>query len=285
MSETTHPAAEGGNSGRFLIEIAYPNYHVLEVGLRLSHAEKVSQILYFRDVTHETEVDRMKSEFLSTAAHELRTPMASIYGFAELLLQQEFDEDMRRDLLETIYRQSEVMATIINELLDLARIEARRGKDFVLEDVLLSELASEAAMGYKIPADREPPVIEPPKQLPLVRADRKKLQQVIVNLISNAYKYSPNGGEVSIRFVDQGLIDTGMIGIRVRDQGIGMTPEQSARIFERFYRADTSGKIPGSGLGMSIVQEIVNLHHGRIDVDSSLGQGTSVTVWLPTVTA
>jgi signal transduction histidine kinase len=247
----------------------------------MGNTETVSKILYFRDVTREKELERMKSEFLSTAAHELRTPMASIYGFAEVLLGEEFDVDTRRELLTIIYTQSELMSSILNELLDLARIEARRGKDFVIEEVNLLEVAASTVAGFKVPDQREPPQSVVPVTAFFVNADRSKLRQALSNLISNAYKYSPNGGSVTIRYRKDMESKPPMIGIEVQDEGIGMTPEQVLRVCERFYRADTSGKIPGTGLGMSIVKEIVEFLHGRIDIKSALHQGTTVTIWLP----
>ncbi|MCF8160177.1 MAG: HAMP domain-containing protein [Polaromonas sp.] len=264
-----------------LIELAGPGNRALEVGIRLSQAESVSQILYLRDVTHETEVDRMKSEFLSTAAHELRTPMASIYGYCELLLMRDFDEDERKEMLSTIFRQSELMASIINELLDLARIEARRGKDFVVERLSLQALVGEAVAGYKLPEGREAPQIQAPDETLLVRADRKKIQQALINVLSNAYKYSPRGGAISLSFLQEVHHSVGRFGIEVRDHGIGMRPEETARVFERFYRADSTGKIPGTGLGMSIVREIIEIHGGEVSLESKLGEGTTVTLWLP----
>ena len=262
-----------------LIELAAPGNRVLEVGLRLSQAGNVSQILYLRDVTHETEVDRMKSEFLSTAAHELRTPMATIYGYCELLLARDFDPDERHEILNTIFRQSELMASIINELLDLARIEARRGKDFVIERLALQDIVAEAVAGYKLAAGREPPRIER-VELPLhVNADRNKMQQAVLNVLSNAYKYSPGGGSVRLAFRHDPA--THRIGIEVCDAGIGMAPDQVQRVCERFYRADTTGKIPGTGLGMSIVKEIIEIHGGEVTIDSAVGVGTTVTLWLP----
>ena len=267
---------------RQLFELAAPASRVIEVLIRMSEAATVSQILYFRDVTHETEVDRMKSEFLSTAAHELRTPMASIYGYVELLRMREFDAPKRNQLLETVSRQSELMSSIINELLDLARIESRRGKDFVLEQVALQEVLAEVVAGYKPPAERLPPHL-PSSQAPLwVQIDRKKLQQALLNILSNAYKYSPQGGTVQLRYCHAHTEGQGpQVGVQVQDQGIGMTPEQIQRVCERFYRADASGQIPGTGLGMSIVKEIVELSGGHLEIDSSLGQGTTVTLWLP----
>ena len=267
------------------IELSDPGGRVLEVRLRVSDAETVSQILCFRDVTHETEVDRMKSEFLSTAAHELRTPMASIYGFAEVLLMQEHDEETRRELLGIIYRQSELMAKVINELLDIARIEARRGKDFIFELADPSQLVAASVSGYKVPEGRTPPVVRPCAGPCRVRADRNKMQQAITNLLSNAYKYSPAGGEVGIELVNDADTDRSRLGIVVRDQGIGMTPAQLSRVCERFYRADTSGKILGTGLGMSIVKEIVELHGGELSLASNVGAGTTATIWLPRAVA
>lgn len=270
---------------RQLIELATAGKRVLEVGLRQSDAETVSQILYFRDVTHETEVDRLKSEFLSTAAHELRTPMACIYGFAELMVHEEFPEEERREFLTAIHRQSQLMIAIVNELLDLARIEARRGKDFKLEMLDVRELLQYVLANFKAPDDRPPPLGPQSAAAFPVRADRNKLTQAIGNVLSNAYKYSPAGGEVVIDLLTAADEPAApRIGIRITDHGIGMTPAQLARVCERFYRADNSGKIPGTGLGMSIVKEIVELHGGSVELASEPGRGTSVILWLPAVT-
>jgi signal transduction histidine kinase len=254
---------------------------VLEVGIRLSQAENVSQILYLRDVTHETEVDRMKSEFLSTAAHELRTPMASIYGYSELLLMSDFDENERKEMLSTIFRQSELMASIINELLDLARIEARRGKDFVLERLALQELVSEAVAGYKLPDGRDAPLVQASSEALLVRVDRKKIQQALLNVLSNAYKYSPRGGAISVSFLQEVHHSVGRFGIEVRDHGIGISPQSLERIFCQFERAEGSEGSAGLGLGLFIADQIVRAHDGRIQVQSEEGQGSQFRVLLP----
>ena len=113
-----------------------------------------------------------------------------------------------------------------------------------------------------------------------VRADSKKLSQALGNVLSNAYKYSPEGGAVAIELIPPEAGGS-RVGIRVSDQGIGMSSAQLSRVFERFYRADASGQIPGTGLGMSIVREIIELHGGEVSVDSTFGAGTQVTLWLP----
>ncbi len=267
---------------RDLFELDSPRHRVVEAGLRLSQAAHVSQVLYLRDVTHETEVDRMKSEFLSTAAHELRTPMTSIYGFVQLLTLRRMDESRTRDLLGTIARQSGLMIEIINQLLDLARIESRRGQDFRREPHALADLVRAVLEGYRLPPGREPAQVQSDLQLPDVIGDGQKLQQALLNIIANAYKYSPAGGPVNIALL-QRCDDDGrnQIGVAVSDTGIGMTAEQLTHVCERFYRADSSGNIPGTGLGMAIVKEIIDLHSGELHLQSQPGAGSTVTLWLP----
>jgi len=274
-------ADAGHRDERELIELALPGRRVLEVGFRSSTSSAVSQILYFRDVTHETEVDQMKSDFLSTAAHELRTPMASIYGFAEVLLTQDLEDDHRKEFTGIIFRQSELMASILNELLDLARIEARKGKDFELVSTDVALIVQETVSDFKLPAGRLAPVITRPTGVWRIMVDRKKTQQAILNVLSNAYKYSRPGDAVEI-FIEP-TTSSNLIAVRTVDQGIGMSAEQVKRVSERFFRADTSGNVPGTGLGMSIVKEIVELHHGNLLVASAPGQGTTVTLQFPVV--
>jgi len=284
LQEPPNTGRGTGHGSRHQIELAAPIHRVLQVALRESAAESVSQILYLRDVTHETEVDRMKSEFLSHAAHELRTPMVSIFGYTELMLHMPFKEEKRKEVLGIIYRQSELMIAIINELLDLVRIEERRGQDFEFQAVDADALTRQVVVDFGVPAGRQSPLM-PAETGPLwVRADRKKLMQAVRNIVSNAYKYSPNGGEVSVSLLQADPDQPGRLGIRVRDQGLGMTPEQVSRVFERFFRADTSGQIPGTGLGMSLVKEIIELHGGTVEVHSEVGQGTEVTLWVPVTT-
>ena len=287
----SHPPGIGESSlpamkrRRQLIELAGPGNHVLELGLRLSQAQTVSQILYFREVTHETEVDRMKSEFLSHAAHELRTPMASIYGYAEILMAQRFSEEEQNEFLGIIHRQCGMMIAIINELLDLARIDDRRGKDFKFSSIDASQLVREVIADFGVPSGQQALVLDTPALACWVRADASKLMQAVRNILSNAYKYSPDGGVVTISVIHAGSDSQTPVGIRVTDHGLGMTSEQAARTCERFYRVDSSGNIPGTGLGMSIVKEIMELHGGQVQIQSQLGAGTSVTLWLTPASA
>ncbi len=270
-----------GTDARHRLELRDPRKAVLELTRRNVTAEGVGHLLYVRDVTHEVEIARLKSEFLSHAAHELRTPMAGIYGFSELLMTQEFDAATRKDLLSGIHAQTERLIDIINELLDLARIEARRGQDFRIETVPLAPLVGDTVAAMNIDPARWPLATDCADNLPVLHADAAKLRQALTNVLANAVKYSPEGGAIEIRCGAHDRDGKHHIGIAVTDHGIGMRPDQVARVGERFYRADTSGMIPGTGLGMAIVKEIVELHGGDFTIDSAVGAGTTVVLWLP----
>ena len=263
------------------IVLETPVHRTVQWSARECSAQAASLVMYFRDVTREAEVDRMKSDFLSTAAHELRTPMASIMGFSELLLARKFNEERTRDMLDTINRQSVRLTHLINELLDLARIESRAGKDFQIQPIALNTLINETLGALMMRGDNRTVTALLPPELPEVCVDAEKLQQALTNILSNAYKYSPAGGEIRLDIVRRESDGHPQIGIRVEDHGIGMTPEQLSHLYERFYRADSSCNIPGTGLGMSLVKEIIELHHGQVEVCSQYGQGTIVTLWLP----
>jgi signal transduction histidine kinase len=273
-------------TARETIELKDLGHRILQVQLRLSESGTVSQILYVRDITHETEVEALKSEFLATAAHELRTPMASIYGFAEVLLTQSTDAESQKEFLGIIYKQSRLMVDILNELLDLARIEARRGKDFQYAEVKLQDLLADLIKAFQCPTGRAPPELEAPAQPITLQADSGKLRQALLNVVSNAYKYSPDGGAVRVTVELVQLADeTQRVAIHISDHGMGMTAEQSSKVFTRFYRADTSGRVPGTGLGMSITKEIIEHHKGSISVISAPGEGAQVSIYLPVHTA
>lgn len=270
---------------RLTIELAHPRDRVLELALHRGSGAGIRQVLHIHDLSHQVAVDRLKSEFVTTAAHELRTPMTSIYGFSELLMMRTPSPERLKEILGRIHRQSQAMMHILNELLDLSRMEARRGKDFVFEQLALGPMLTELVQDFKPADEREPPVLELAPDLAdaEVRVDRAKLLQALRNVLSNAYKYSPDGGEVRV-LVSRTVREAGLgasLDIAVQDRGIGMTAEELSHVTERFYRADKSGAIPGTGLGMAIVKEIVDLMEGRLSLSSVPGEGTRVTLHLP----
>jgi PAS domain S-box-containing protein len=268
---------------RRTVTLKLPHRRVLELALHSGRASSVSKVLHLRDVTRETEVVRLKSDFVAAAAHELRTPMVGIYGYSELLVTREMPPHRQKDLLSKIHRQCEVMVAILNEMLDLSRMEARRGSDFEFAPVPLRGLVEQALSDHCPPPGRGAVLWHPPVDDPLVRADAGKLLRAMRNLLSNAYKYSPAGGDVIVRLVQDR--PTQRVGIAVVDHGIGLTPDQMARVGERFYRADDSGTVLGTGLGMSLVFEIMALHGGTVELTSTPGQGTTATLWLPALQA
>lgn len=276
-----HALAEGAAASPDTLLLARPERRVLARLARRQHTGLVETILFFRDVTRETEVDRMKSEFLTTAAHELRTPMVSVFGFTELLLRREVPEARRRDMLETIHRQASLLIHMVNELLDLARIEARQGKDLRPAACRVGELVEAAVAPLRDQPRGSDIDVWLPDADECLFVDHARTLQALTNVLSNAIKYSPAGGTILLQ-TRRGRVDgRPALGLSVADRGIGMTAAQQARVFERFFRADPSGNIPGTGLGMSIVKEIVELQHGRVDLASEPGRGTTVTLWLP----
>lgn len=272
FSETSQPQ---------ILTLKVPRRTVLQVVGIHSTASSVSRILYLRDITRETEVSQTKSDFLAHAAHELRTPLTSIFGFSELLLHRKLSESTQRDLLERIHRQISWLVDIINELLDLSRIEARQSKDLNIVNIDPSSFVRRVLQDQAGGNTRWPVTLNLSDNTDEVMADEAMLRQALTNILSNARKYSPSGGDIRVAVTP----DAGWrVGITVSDHGMGMTPEQLARYGERFWRADTSGQTPGTGLGVSIVRETMRLLGGSVEVNSQSGQGTSVTLWLPAAT-
>lgn len=254
----------------------------INLSRRETNASKLPVIYFIRDVTEEIASERLKSEFLAIAAHELRGPMSSILGFSEILLNLSPSKEEETEYLGFIHEQTLLLTQIINELLDLARIEAKQGMDFVMTDVFLFDLISETAKAFQPPKGREAVHIKGDKSDLVIRGDYAKLTQVLNNIISNAYKYSPDNSSVDIEILSGTKTNNShKFGFRVTDQGIGMNVEQTRRIFEKFYRANPASETPGTGLGMSIVKEIIDLHKGEIEIDSNVGSGTSITVLFP----
>jgi signal transduction histidine kinase len=205
--------------------------------------------------------------------------MASIYGFSELLLQRRFSEARQTELLEIIYNQASHMTRLINELLDLARIEARGERAFNMKRQPVEPIVRATVAGFLIPSQRAAIHVTCEPDLPQVNADTDKMQQALTNILSNAYKYSPAGGPVELQVRADAQRER--VLITIADRGIGMPEGVSARVFERFYRGDDAAAIRGTGLGMTLVKEIFDHHGGHVEVESRAGKGTRVTLVLP----
>jgi signal transduction histidine kinase len=232
------------------------------------------------------ESNRVKSEFLANVTHELRTPLTSIIGFAELLREAPGGEQQGRTIryAENILISGRILLEIINDLLDLAKIEA--GKvELKLESLRVEELCSTLLDFMRPQADKKGLrlTLEAGTELPIVITDRGKLRQVLFNLLSNAIKFTPEGGSVTTRIARE---RDGMLRLEVADTGPGIAAEHQAIIFEKFRQIDssTTREHPGTGLGLAIARELTTLLGGRIGVTGETGAGSTFWVELPMVT-
>jgi PAS domain S-box-containing protein len=247
----------------------------------------------FRDISAEKaaqrvllEMDQMKNEFISTAAHELNTPISAIMGFTEFLLDPEefggFSADQEHDFLDEIYERGTALSRIIDDLLDISRIESGNPIALDLQETDLDDVLFKAVDLYRTHHHGhlfEVNISDEPDRA-IILVDRLRLIQVLENLLSNAVKYSEEGKEIIVN----GKHGADGYEVKIQDNGIGMTPEQIDRIFDKFYRADASNTaIGGLGLGMSIVRQIVEAHGGSIRVESVVRKGTTVIFNLPAV--
>ncbi len=269
--------------------------------LREEDGELIGALLVLRDITREIESDRLKTEFIGTMSHELRTPMTAIKGFTQLLAMGSIGQinDTQRELLITIQTNAERMIAIINDVLDITKIETG-SIDLELRPLHLAEVFSGVIadlQGLLRDRHHELTVSIPPGLL-LVRADSARLHQILYNILSNAAKYTPCGGQIEISANEAHLSeipeavcervpgDRRYVQINVRDTGVGIAPEEHDRIFERFYRTENPLKVEagGTGLGLSLVKPLVELLGGQIWVQSALNEGSTFSFILPAVT-
>ena len=236
--------------------------------------------LLARDVTEQKELQKRRDAFVSIASHELRTPMTTIMGFSELLLNNDMPEASRREWLERIYQNSRVLSAIVDDMLDVSRIQS--GKLALnMAHLELRDVVDDVLAGLRPENKLHEFLIEIPADTPKVVADREKLDQVFINLLTNAVKYSPHGGPVTISARHEG--DRERVVVEVADRGIGIAPEDREQLFTAFHRirrTETQG-IRGTGLGLSIVSGLVQMMRGEVWVDSELDRGSSFFFSLP----
>ena len=260
------------------IHLARPRKRVL-LRRALKTAFGVYLLLYFKDITARYELDEMKSRFLNTAAHELRTPLTSILGYSQLLLAVDYDSETRRDHLETIARQADRTSEIINEMLDLNRIDNLNGSDFSYDPHDLRAVAEDARHTFHQASERI--VINAPAETLLARIDYTKMVCAIMHLLDNALKFSAADQTVTLSLQRRGDAQNSTLEIIVEDHGIGISSEDLDHLGERFFRVDTSGNLPGAGLGVALIKEITRLHEGTFSIQSAPTEGTRVTLSLP----
>ena len=275
-------AAEGGAVRREL-RLSTPVERVLQVHaapLRLGPDETgVAMVLH--DITALRQLEQVRTEFVANVSHELRTPLTAIQGYLETLLGGAMDDPAHaRRFLEVVFRHTERLGRLLNDLTDLSNIELGRvslhrgpiALAEVVEGTLAIIRAKADAGGVRLEARM-------PADLPAVQADRDRLAQILINLVDNAVKYTPRGGQVAV----EAAAGEGLVEVAVVDTGVGIPPADLPRITERFYRVDRarSRELGGTGLGLAIVKHLVAAHGGTLVIESRPGEGTRVRVTLP----
>ncbi len=283
LEKMLHESLETGKSIKKKIQLSAPDrriflVHVIPTDVDGDNGEVVAIL---KNVTENKKYEEMRSEFVANVSHELRTPLTSIRGFAETLLDGGYEDPANaRKFLLIINKETERLSRLIDDLLRLSKIEQEgfvpNLEAFPIQDLLrlTADIMRSKAAGKNLAI-----ALDAPDILPLVHADPDMIRQVLLNLIDNGINYTPAGGTIRI----SAGIELGHMKIDVQDNGIGIPPENIARLFERFYRVDKarSRELGGTGLGLSIVKHIIEAHKGGLQVESKVGKGSTFSVLLP----
>jgi len=238
-------------------------------------------VMIARDISRESETNRLKTEFVNNISHELKTPLTLIRLYGETLQRKEnLTDKEKKDCYEIITKESERLSHLINNVLDFSRIEmGRKEFDFrkgYLQDVILDTIES-----YRYHLEKKGFVINKDiaENLPEMNFDGEAIASVLINLLSNVMKFSPKEKEVTVKL----LRDNGNAVLQVADKGIGISQKEIPKIFQRFYQSDNNitSEARGSGLGLTMVKNIIEAHKGRIEVESEPGKGSTFSVILP----
>lgn len=239
----------------------------------------INVIALVRDITRYREAEELKSTFVSVISHELKTPVALIKGYVSTLRREDatWDREIVKDSLEVIEEEADRLTNLIENLLDASRLQAG-ALSINLADVALDALARRAAERFKTQSSQHHLVVDFPENFPVILGDDDRLGQVLSNLVSNAMKYSPAGGEIRI----SGQVRPEQVIVCVSDQGTGIDAGDIPYVFDRFYRSpETARKTKGAGLGLYLARAVIEAHGGRIWVDPKPGQGARICFSLP----
>jgi two-component system phosphate regulon sensor histidine kinase PhoR len=268
-------------SGEKTIEVSVVSIHPSSTRTEEDSEGIRGAVAVFHDITRLKQLEKIRQDFVANVSHELRTPLTTIKGYAETLLDGALKEDLASQFVQVIKRHTDRLTKIVEDLLMLSKIET---KEFQLkmESISLPNLMDDIIDFLKEPAEKKKISLsryEIPSSL-AIPADRSYLEQILINLLDNAIKYTPEGGRVIISAVEK---DSKDIQFSIEDNGIGIPNEDLSRIFERFYRVDKgrSKELGGTGLGLSIVKHLVQAHGGRVWVESQLGKGSTFYFTLP----
>lgn len=256
---------------------------VHSAAVRTDDGQHLGTVIVMRDVTAEVEAEQLKDAFIAHVSHELRTPLTAIKGYCALLLGAAGPamDETQRGFLETINRNTESLMAMIDTLLDFSEMEAQGRLGLQRRPLLLSTLVEEIAAEWRMPMEEKGLTlrVEAPEDLPLVRADARRLRWAVVNLVRNAWQYTPSGGSVTLQLSAR----NGRVTLNVVDTGVGIAPADQKHLFSRFYRVmyATRDDTRGLGLGLYVTKAIVEAHGGEIHVSSQEGKGSVFSVILP----
>ncbi|MCH5584370.1 ATP-binding protein [Shimazuella sp. AN120528] len=266
---------------RLEIPLFYPQERIIEASLTPieENSQQFGIVAIFRDLTAFRRLEELRRDFVANVSHELKTPLTSIVGFTETLLDgARKDPDTCKEFLQIIYKEGLRLQRLVSDLLDLSKIESKQvsikmevvSVQLVVHDVVETLIEQMQAKNLRLLTDVAPL---------MVKMDTDCVRQILVNLLANAMNYTPVGGKVTVK-VKQ---DDRHWMLQVMDTGIGIPERDQPRIFERFYRVDKarSRNSGGTGLGLAIVKHLVELHHGEIEVESTVGKGSIFTVRFP----
>lgn len=237
-------------------------------------------IILLQDITEHVKLDNMRKEFVADVSHELKTPITSIIGYADTLLEGEYDKKTQSEFLNVISSESRRMAKLVTDLLTLSRYDTNKNKTEISE-INLGELTKKCLEKINFEIERKKHKVEcfVTADVPLVRADKYGIERVILNILTNSVKYTPEKGNIKIYV---GFVYNDAY-IKVIDNGIGIPEDDLPRIFDRFYRVDKARtrELGGTGLGLAIAKEIIEQNKGSIDIKSEFGKGTEVVLRIP----
>ena len=265
-----------------IIEVEDKTVKVLFAPFRNEENNKPEGIIaVIQDITESVKLDTMRKEFVADVSHELKTPITSIMGYTDTLLEGDYDKETQKEFLQVVSSEARRMAKLVTDLLDLSRIDNNK-KNTKKVSFDLGALAKECQKKLAIEIKKKKHHVEclVTADVPPVFADKDDIQRVILNILSNSIKYTPDGGNIKI-YVGFVFNDA---YIKVIDNGIGIPESDLNRIFERFYRVDKSRarEMGGTGLGLSIAKEILDKNGGSIDIKSEVNKGTEVVIKIPT---
>ena len=255
--------------------------NILFVPYKDNNQKTAGVIAVIQDITEHVKLDNMRKEFVADVSHELKTPITSIMGYADTLLEGEYDDATKTKFLNVIASEARRMAKLVTDLLSLSRYDTNKNK-IEKTEFDLGDLVKKCQEKLQIEIDKKHHKVENlvTANVPLVYADKSGIERVVLNILSNSIKYTKENGNIKIYV---GFVYNDAY-IKIIDNGIGIPEEDLSRIFERFYRVDKarSRELGGTGLGLSIAKEILNENGGSIDIKSEAGKGTEVVIRVPT---